>query len=332
MSMKIAVMGSGAMGGYIGGRLAQAGRDVTFIDKGQHLHAIRQNGLRVNSPSGDFLIKPIKVTDDPAEIGPVDLIFFCVKSYDVSSAAEMLRPLMGPQTVIFPVQNGIGHVEKIGNVLGAEHVLGGMSLIMGHVAEPGIVQHYPAPDSLEFGEVEGGHSSRCDRIEEVLAVSGFNAAASPNIVERMWWKLAAYSGVGVFCVVQGDRGLIWTTPETKALYRQAIAEAVAVAQTKGIPLADSVPDEHIAILDPLPSQWKPSMLAALEQGYPLELDAIQGDLCSIGREVGVPTPINDFIYSCLKPYIHGAPKEEYIDSTGSCSIDQHTPVTREKTQ
>jgi 2-dehydropantoate 2-reductase len=330
--MKIVIMGSGAMGGYIGGRLAQAGRNVTFIDKGQHLHAIRNNGLQVQSPTGDFLIKPVKATDDPAEIGPVDLIFFCVKSYDVTSAAEMLRPVMGPQTVIIPVQNGIGHIEKIGDILGAEHLLGGVSLIMGHVAKPGIVQHHHAPDSFEFGEVKGGHSSRCDRIEEVLAVSGFKATTCSNIVERMWWKLSAYSGVGVFCVVRGDRGVIWATPETKALYRQAITEAVTVAKARDIPLADSVPSEHIAILDPLPPQWKPSMLTALEQGHPLELDAIQGALCNIGKEVGVPTPINDFIYSCLKPYIHGAPKEKYIDSTGSCSIDQHTPVTREKTQ
>jgi 2-dehydropantoate 2-reductase len=310
MAKKIAIMGSGAMGGYIGGRLAQAGRDVTFIDRGHHLQAIRQNGLHIQSPVGDFLIKPIKVTDDPAEVGPVDLILFCVKSYDVLPAAEMLQPMMGPQTVIIPVQNGIGHVEKIGNVLGAEHVLGGVSLVMGDVAEPGIVQHYLAPDTLEFGEIKGGHSSRCDRIEQVLAVSGFMATACPNIIERMWWKLAAYSGAGVFCVVRGDRGVIWATPETKALYRQAIVEAVTVAQARNIPLAASVPDEHIAILDTFPPQWKPSELVALEGGHPLELDPIHGALCAIGKEVGVPTPINDFIYSCLKPYINGAPQQE----------------------
>jgi len=315
MTMKIAIMGSGAMGGYIGGRLAYAGRDVTFIDRGPHLHAIRQNGLHVHSPAGDFVIKPVKATDNPTEIGPVDLILFCVKSYDVLPAAEMLRPVMGPQTVIIPVQNGIGHVEKIASVLSAEHVLGGVSLIMGHVAEPGVVQHYQAPDLLEFGEIQGGHSSRCDRIEEVLAVEGFKASACSNIVERMWWKLAAYSGAGVFCVVRGDRGMMWVTPETKALYRQAIAEAVTVAQAKGIALADSVPDEHIAILDALPPQWKPSMLVALEQGDPLELEAIQGALCDIGRGVGAPTPINDFNYACLKPYIHGVPRDGSISST-----------------
>jgi 2-dehydropantoate 2-reductase len=303
--MKIAVMGTGAMGGYIGGRLVQAGRDVTFIEKGQHLQEIRQKGLYVGSSAGDFLIKPIEATDDPAEVGPVDLILICVKSYDVLNAAEMLRPMMGLGTVIIPVQNGIGHVEKIANVLGAEHVLGGMSLISSQIAAPGIIQHNSAPDRLVFGEIKGGHSPRCDKIEQILTVSGLKATACPNIVERMWWKLAAYSGVGVFCVVRGDRKVIWATPETKALYRRAIAEAVTVAQAKEIPLAASVPDEHIAILDTFSLHWKPSMLVALEQGHPLELDAIQGALCTIGRDVGVPTPINDIIYSCLKPYING---------------------------
>lgn len=298
-------MGTGAMGGYIGGCLAKAGRDVTFIDKGHHLRIIREEGLQINSPAGDFLIKPVNAMDDPAEIGPIDLIFFCVKSYHVEPAAKMVRPLMGPQTAVIPVQNGIGHVEKMGSILGTEHVLGGISLIMSHVSEPGIVQHFSSPDKIEFGEIEGGHSSRCDKIEEVLAVDGFEAAACPNIVERMWWKLAAYSGVGVFCVVRGDKGMIWAVPETKALYRQAIVEAVSVAQAKGISLADSVPDEHIAILDSVPPEWKPSMLAALEDGHPLELDSIQGALSAIGREVGVPTPINDIVYSCLKPYIWG---------------------------
>ena len=170
---------------------------------------------------------------------------------------------------------------------------------MGDVAEPGIVQHYLAPDTLEFGEIKDGNSSRCDRIEEVLAVSGLKAIVCSNIVERLWWKLAAYSGVGVFCVVRGHKGVLWATPETKRLYRQAIAEAVTNSQAIDIPLADSVPDEHIAILDTVPPQWKPSMWVALEQGHPLELDSIQGALCAIGREVSVPTPINDITYACL---------------------------------
>jgi 2-dehydropantoate 2-reductase len=213
--MKIAVMGAGGMGGYIGGRLAQAGRNVTFIGRRPHLQAIQQNGLQVQSPAGDFLIHPASATDDPAEVGPADLILFCVKSHDVSDAAEMLRPMMKPETVVVPVQNGIDHIEQIGAVLGAEHVLGGVSLIAAEIAAPGIIQHSPAPDTLEFGEIGGGHSSRCELIEKTLAVPGFKASACPNIVERMWWKLAAYSGAGVFCVVRGNRGVLWATPETK---------------------------------------------------------------------------------------------------------------------
>jgi 2-dehydropantoate 2-reductase len=308
--MKIAVMGAGSMGGYLGGRLAQAGRDVTFIARGRHLRAIQENGLHVQSPAGDFVVKPAAATDDPKNVGPVDLILLCVKSYDVLNAAQMLQPVVAPQTVLIPVQNGIGHIELISRVLGAEHVLGGVSLISARISAPGTIQRNPGSDTLEFGEMEGGHSARCEMIEAVLAVDGIKASARPDIAERMWWKLAAYSGVGVFCVVRGERGAIWATRETKELYRQAIAEAVTVAQAKGIPLTASVPDEHVAILDTFPPDWRPSMLVALEQGRRLELESLHGAICAMGKEAGVPTPINDFIYACLKPYIHGRPQLE----------------------
>jgi 2-dehydropantoate 2-reductase len=170
---------------------------------------------------------------------------------------------------------------------------------------PGNIRHTTGPQTLEFGEIGGGGSSRCETIEQLLSVRGFKAIACPNIVERIWWKLAAYSGAGVFCVVRGDREVVWATPETKQLYRQAIAEAVAVARARGVGLTDSVPDEHVAILDTFPPDWEPSMLAALKQGRHLELECIQGALCALGREAGVPTPINDFVYACLKPYALG---------------------------
>ena len=308
MGVKIAIMGAGALGGYIGGRLAQAGRDVIFIARGQHLRVIQENGLHVQSPAGNFLVNPAVATGDPAEVGPVDLIFLCVKSYDVLNAAEGLQPMIQPETLLITVQNGIGHIEQIADVIGAEHVLGGVSLISGQITSPGTIQHNPGPDTLEFGEISGGSSARCEQIEQLLDVNGFNATVCLNILERMWWKLAAYSGVGVFCLARGDRGVIWATPEAKALYHQAIAEVVTVANARGIPLAVSVPDEHIAILDTFPPHWKPSMLVALEGGSPLELDAIQGAISAVGKEVGVPTPINDLVYACLKPYISGAPQ------------------------
>jgi 2-dehydropantoate 2-reductase len=306
--MKIAVMGAGGMGGYIGGRLAQAGHDVTFIARGAHLRAIQEDGLQVQSPAGDFVIQPARATEDPAEVGLADLVLLCVKSYDVPAAAKMLPPMMKPQTAIIPVQNGIDHLEKIGDSVGSEHVLGGVSLISGQIIEPGLIRHNLGSESLEFGELDGCRSQRCEGIEEAMAVQGIKASLSPNILERMWWKLAAYAGAGVFCVVRASKGVLWATPEIKALYHMAIAEAVAVAQAKGIGLSDSVPDEHLALLDTFPPEWRPSMLVALEQGHRLELEALQGAVRSMGRESGVPTPIADYIYACLKPYVDGRPQ------------------------
>jgi 2-dehydropantoate 2-reductase len=305
--MKIAVMGAGAMGGYIGGRLAQAGLDVTFIARGEHLAAIRAKGLQVDGPDGTFTIERASATDDPAEIGPVGLVLFCVKSYDVLVAAKMAQPMVGPETVVIPIQNGIGHIEILCQELDEGRVLGGLSLISADRTGPGVVQHNKAGNSIEFGEIGGGFSHRCREVEQALAVEGLHVSAHPNILERMWWKLAAYSGVGVFCLVRGDRGVIWQSAETKALYHQAVAEAVAVAQVRGIPLADSVPEEHISILDSFPPEWEPSELVAIQVGRPLELEALQGAICSMGREAGVPTPINDVVYACLKPYIDGWP-------------------------
>ena len=300
-------MGAGAMGGYIGGRLAQAGRDVTFIARGVHLQAIREKGLQIHGPDGVFKVERASATDDPVEVGPVDLVLFCVKSYDVLVAAKMARPMVGPETVVIPIQNGIDHIEILGQVLGEERVLGGVSLISANKAAPGVVRHNKAGDSIEFGEIRGGLSRRCRDVERALAVEGLNVRAKPNILERMWWKLAAYSGVGVFCLVRADRGIIWQTAQTKALYHAAVAEAVSVAQARGIALADSVPDEHISMLDSFPPEWEPSELVAIQVGRPLELEALQGALSSMGREAGVPTPINDVVYACLKPYADGPP-------------------------
>ena len=142
-------------------------------------------------------------------------------------------------------------------------------------------------------------------VHKVLKVDGVKAVHSTNIIERMWWKLAVYSGAGVFCVSRGIKDLVWATPETKELYRQAIAETVTLAKTKGILLPAPVPDEHIAILDNFTSEWKPSMLVVLEQGHPLELEYLHGTICAMGRESGLHTPINDYIYACLKPYVDG---------------------------
>jgi 2-dehydropantoate 2-reductase len=210
--MRIAVMGTGGLGSYIGGRLAHTGADVTFIARGQQLQAILQNGIQVQSKFGGFAVAPVRATSNPAEVGPVDLILFCVKSYDAEAAAIQIKPLMGSQTVILPVLNGLDHVETLGTVLGPEHVLGGVAQLTAHVVAPGFIEQIGAMHILEFGELTGAASERCVQIQQGLVATGIEVLVIPNVVEKMWWKLAAICGLaGVFSVVRGNAGVVAQT-------------------------------------------------------------------------------------------------------------------------
>lgn len=304
--MKIGIMGSGGMGGYIGGRLALSSNEVYFIARGAHLQAIREQGLQVKSPLGDFAIRPAQATDNPAEIGTVDLVLFCVKSYDTSAAAELIKPLIGPYTAVLPVLNGIDHIEQLQAILGPDPVLGGVAVIIANISRPGVIKHL-GWNSLKFGEIDGRISPRCAKIHRVIQEAGIEIEAVPNIIQEMWWKLAGMSGVGgVFTVMRGDKQTIFEYEETQTLIGQAVGEVVRVAQAKGIPLTEATTQEIVSILsEKSPPDYKPSTLVDLERGNRLETEALNGAVSRHGRQLGVPTPVNDFVYACLKPYIQG---------------------------
>lgn len=304
--MRIAVVGVGGLGGYIGGRLAQSGQDVTFIARGQRLAALQQNGLQVRSPDDEFKLQPVQATDKPAEVGPVDLIFFCVKTYDVLNAAEPLIPLIGPETALLPVQNGIAHIEQLRSILGNSVVLGGVGMISAHSPALGVIERPGGPQRIEFGELTGESSARCAAIAQALTAAGIEPVVSAKIEERMWWKFAGVCGAGVFALMRGNKGQVWQHPETHELIRQTIGEAVAVAQAKGIALNPALPEESLKVFDSVPAAYKPSMLVDLEQGRRLEIEAWNGAIVRYGKQVGVSTPVNDVIYACLKPYADGA--------------------------
>lgn len=305
--MRIAIMGTGALGGFFGARLAHSGYDVTFIARGASLDAMRQNGLQVYSAAGDILIKPVQVTSKPAEVGAVDLVLLCVKAYDLLPAAEEMRPLIGPQTAILPVLNGLDHLGTLSALFGAQHVLGGMAVIAATRTAPGVIRHLGSATHVEFGELTGEMSARCRASEAALKVSGIDASAVPNIVERMWWKLATICGFGVFSVMRGSKEMIWGYPETRQLVAQAVNETVAVANAKGVALPATVAAAHLQYIDSAPAQLKPSMLVDLENGRRLELELLNGAISRMGKAAGVPTPVNDFVYACLKPYVNGDP-------------------------
>lgn len=307
--MKIGVMGAGGQGGYIGGRLAHAGHVVAFIARGEHLKAMRESGLRVESPKGDFIIESPNATDDPREVGTVDLILFSVKTYDALEAIEQMKPMVGPQTVVLPVLNGVEHIEQLGDRLGYDHVLGGKSEIVAHIAEPGLIRNHVTWSPLEFGELDRGISERCQSIQSALTQTDIiEFKAVPNVLESMWSKYAGACATGLTTVVRASWRLVYGCPETLELYWTAGMEAVAVAGAKGISCPVPTFDEFLELSKNFPPDWKPSMLLDLENGRRLELEAWSGALSRMGKELGVPTPVNDFVYACLKPYVNGQPE------------------------
>ena len=304
--MKIAVMGTGGLGGYIGGRLAHAGNDVAFIARGPQLKALQQNGLEVRSVMENFHVRSVKATDDPAEVGPVDLIVLSVKAYDVVAATEAMRPLVGTMTTIVPVLNGVDHIRTVSEILGTEHVLGGLISMTAHVVAPGVVERIGEHGSFEFGEQAGGITARVEAVEQVLGIDGLNGTASPSIIVGMWQKLATICGADICCVVRGDMGAVRRgMPETGDLMRQLITEVVKVSQAMNVDLMDAAIDSCIDLLSSVPTHFKPSMLVGLEHGNRIEVEALNGAVVRYGRELGVATPANGFVYACLKPYVDG---------------------------
>jgi 2-dehydropantoate 2-reductase len=308
IKMRIAIMGSGGLGSYLGGRLVQSGHDVSFITRGDHLHALVENGLEIKSNYGDFKVEKVIATDDPEKVGEVNVIFFCVKSYDSSTAARLMKPMVGKESVIIPVQNGLDHIDILRAVLDPEHVLGGIAMIVAHLREPGIIEQIGPVHFLEFGEISGGISDRCSLLEKRLLGTSIDFKASKNIMERMWWKLCIVSGfAGVYSVVRGNNAVVSSSPETLSLLRGSISEAISVAQVSGIDLPLELVEEILAEHENTPSHYKPSMLVDLENGKPLELEAIIGVIARLGKAYNVPTPINSYLYACLKPYVNGSP-------------------------
>jgi 2-dehydropantoate 2-reductase len=300
--MRVAVMGSGGIGGYYGGKLAAAGEDVTFIARGAHLEAIRRDGLQVKSVAGDFHVRP-KATDDPATIGPVDLVLFCVKGYDTETAAQRVRPLIGTETAVLCLQNGVDNEEKLARILGKSHVLGGVVHILSTISAPGVISQIAGPRTLKCGEMDGGVSPRATRIAEAFVRAGVSADASANILVDLWEKfLFICAHGGVTALGRLGIGEILGCPETAQFYRAVMEEIAAVGRAKGVALPVDAVVRAIAFAGTLQPAMRSSLAHDLERGNRLEVEALMGAVVRYGAEVGVPTPLNSAIYACLLPH------------------------------
>jgi 2-dehydropantoate 2-reductase len=305
--MRIAVVGIGAQGGFFGALLANAGNDVTLIARGQTLDALRTNGLFVKSNTlGDIKLFE-KATDRSAEVDPVDLIMFCVKTYDLDSAAQQMPPLISEGTVVIPVQNGIEAVDRIGKIVGLEQVLGGVSWVNARVENPGVIIH-GGSTRLVFGELAGGVTKRAEEISKVLKEANITAELHPNIRQASWEKMISNSAFnGVFSLIRLPLGPVRDCLDSMQLVRDTMEENVAVAKACGIVIPERFVDDSMKMLEGYATWARPSMQVDLMAGHRLELDALIGPIVRLGREKGVETPINSTIYRTLLPHLNGAP-------------------------
>jgi 2-dehydropantoate 2-reductase len=303
--MKIAVFGSGGVGGYFGGKLAAAGEDVTFLARGAHLMALQSEGLRITSPLGDVHLPKVQATDRPQAIGPVDVVLFTVKLYDVDASAATLGPLIGPETVVITLQNGVDAVDMVAKHVGEHHVAGGAAYIVIVVDRPGYLRH-TAGQNLVFGERDGRRSDRLVAFEEAGKRAGFGAHASAQVDVDLWIKfvrLSAWSGVTA--ATRSPMGVIRENPALFEMMMKATDEAIAVGRARGITFPSDIVESTLAMIPSFPATSKSSMLEDLERGRRLELPWLSGAVVRIGQEVGVPTPIHQFITTILAPFVNG---------------------------
>ena len=294
--MKVAVMGAGAVGGYFGGLLAKGGAEVTFIARGKHLEALRSKGLVVKSYKGDFSIL-IKATGDPKEVGQVDLILFCVKSYDTETAIRQALPMVGEETVVLSLQNGVDNEERIAAIVGEGKVLGGVAYIGSRVPEPGVILH-EMEGRIVFGELQGGLSERVLKLKSFFDQRGLEASASPNIKKALWAKLAwnvPFNAINA--LVGGPVKAIVENPPTLELARRATEEVMAVAKALGIELPPDLWEKNLGFARG--ADIKSSTLQDLEAGKPLEHEALNGIVVKKGAQLGIPTPYNFTFYVLL---------------------------------
>lgn len=301
--MTVAIFGAGAVGGYFGARLAEAGRDVAFIARGTTLETLRRDGLRVESPEGDVHLGDVRATDDPAEIGPVDWVLLGVKAWQVEGAAAACRPLLGPHTPILPVQNGVEAPDDIARAVGADHAIGGVCRVIAALEAPGVVRHMGADPTILVGELDDRPSERIERIVGSFeGAIGTTVARAENIRVEMWKKLtflASTSAVGATARV--PFGEFRGTPETRDLLHRLMREIVGVARGAGVPVPEAFPDAALAFVDSLPASATSSFQRDIEAGRPSELETLLGALRRIGRETETPTPIADVLYPVLLP-------------------------------
>lgn len=299
--MKIVIIGSGAVGGYFGAKLALGGNDVTFIARGEHLDAMKINGLKLTGLSGEFVINPVKATDNIGEASVADLIILGVKAWQVKEVAIKLRPIIGEKTVILPLQNGVLAAEELCEVIDGKHVIGGLCRIMSKIEAPGVIQHFGIDPFIIFGELNNEKTDRVLRIKEMFDKAGIGSRISDDINADLWKKFIAICAGGLIAVARSTYGEFMELRETRLMMHELLTEIYNLSQKAGINIDNDYVDRTMTVIDGFPYDSTSSMTRDIWEGKPSEIEYQNGAVVRLGEIFGVETPVNRFVYNCVLP-------------------------------
>jgi 2-dehydropantoate 2-reductase len=305
---RILIVGAGGVGGYFGAKLARAGVPVTLLARGAHLETIRRHGLRVRSAIDGESITKVEAVGDVSGLDPVEVVLFCVKSFDTETAAAAIRPVIGSHTAVVSLQNGVDNEETLDRVLGAGHAVGGVAYVFAAIESPGVITHRFA-GHVVFGELDGRPSPRLERLQAAFTLAGVRAAVVPDIRRALWQKYLIISAqAGMTSLTRAPIGVIRTVPESWRMYRTIVEELAALGRAAGVPLDGDVVDATVKAAEGLAPEVYSSLHHDLTQGRRLELEALHGHAVRLGEKLGVPTPMVFAVYAALKPYADGRPQ------------------------
>ena len=297
--MKIAIIGSGGVGGYFGGKMAKAGYDVTFVARGEHKAAMKKNGLVVKSISGDFIIRKPKVTEKISEIGKVDLIITAVKAWQVKETASELKNIVHNQTIVLPLQNGILASDELKEYLNPQNVIGGLCRIISKIGSPGIINHIGVTPTIVFGEISNAKAERLLAIKEIFDKSRIKSNIADDIHAELWKKFIAICVSGLLAVTKTTYGELRELKETRQMMIELLSEIFQLSQKIGIQIETDFLGKTISFIDSFPYESTSSLTRDVWEGKPSEIEYQNGTVVRLGEKYGVPTPINKFVYNCI---------------------------------
>lgn len=299
--MNIAVIGTGGVGGYFGGRLAQAGNNVTFVARGEHLKAIRENGLIVKSIKGDFTIHPTRATNNIGEIESPELVILGIKAWQIKETATDLKNIINENTTVLPLQNGVLSSEELSEVLGLRPVVAGLCRIFSKIEAPGIINHYGIEPTIVFGELDNQITQRVQQLKETFQKAGIESIISEDIQTELWKKLMIIGSGGLLAIARSTYGGVRENSETRQLMHSLLTEIYEVSKKAGAKIEDSFVEKTMKYIDSYPSDSTTSLARDIWAGKPSELEYQNGTIVHLGEKFGVNTPVNKFIYHCLLP-------------------------------